>query len=134
MKEYAEYFKALGDETRLRILYLLIRADSELCVCELTDTLEIPQYNISKHLKILKNAGLVVERKEGRWVNFRLKNDNDIFTQSILKAISGIPHSLLSKDMKELGKRLNIRVEGKCLLGIQKGHLKNNQVHLKQFK
>jgi ArsR family transcriptional regulator len=128
MKKYAEYFKALGDETRLRILYLLVNADSELCVCELTDALEIPQYNISRHLKILKNAGLIEERKEGRWVNLSLKN-NDSFTQSILNSISCIPASLLSNDLIELDKRLSIRVKGKCLLGIQKKHLKGNHIN-----
>jgi ArsR family transcriptional regulator len=128
MKKYAEYFKALGDETRLRILYLLVNADSELCVCELTDALEIPQYNISRHLKILKNAGLIEERKEGRWVNLSLKND-DSFMQSILNSITLIPPSLLSNDLKELDKRLSIRIKGKCLLGIQKKHLKGNHTN-----
>ena len=123
MKRYAEYFKALGDETRLRILCLLVYAESGLCVCELTDALEIPQYNISRHLKILKNAGLVEERKEGRWVYFSPKK-NDSFTQSILNSIRFIPSSLFSRDLQELDKLLSIRAEGKCLLGIQKKHLK----------
>ncbi len=128
MKKYTEYFKALGDETRLRILYLLVNANSELCVCELTDALEIPQYNISRHLKILKNAGLIEERKEGRWVNLSLKIDND-FIQSTLNSVSLIPSSLLSKDLKELGKRRSLRVNGKCLLGIQKKYLIGNQTN-----
>jgi ArsR family transcriptional regulator len=123
MNTYAEKFKALGDETRLRILYLLIKADSDLCVCELTDALEIPQYNISKHLKILRHAGLIAERKEGRWVYFGIVEDDDSFTETLLHAINHIPDTLLSNDVKELHNRLAIREHGKCLLGIQKKHL-----------
>lgn len=126
MKTYTEKFKALSDETRLRILYLLINSNTELCVCEFTDALEIPQYNISRHLKILKNAGLIQERKEGRWVYFGLTKENDNFTETILNAISQIPESLLSKDLAELNKRIAIRTNGKCLIGIQKEHLFSN--------
>ena len=126
MKEFTEKFKALADETRLRILYLLINSNTELCVCEFTDALEIPQYNISRHLKILKNAGLIKERKEGRWVYFGLIKENDNFTETVVNAISHIPESLLSKDLAELDKRIAIRTNGKCSIGIQKEHLFNN--------
>jgi len=126
MDEFTEKFKALADATRLRILYLLINANTELCVCEFTDALEIPQYNISRHLKILKNAGLIRERKEGRWVYFGLIKENDTFTETILNAIRQIPESLLSKDLAELDKRIAIRTNDKCLIGIQKEHLFSN--------
>ena len=126
MKKYTEKFKALSDKTRLRIFYLLQKANSELCVCELTDALEIPQYNVSRHLNILKNAGLVKERKEGRWVYFRCIKEEDSFTEALLNLISHIPESLLSKDLEELDKRFKIRTNGKCLIGIQKKHLVGN--------
>jgi ArsR family transcriptional regulator len=120
MKEFTEKFKALTDETRLRILYLLTNSNSELCVCELTDALEIPQYNISRHLRILKSAGLIEERKEGRWVNISLIKNNNTFTETILNAISQIPEALLAKDLAELEKRFAIRKGGICLVGVQK--------------
>lgn len=123
MNTYAEKFKALGDETRLRILYLLIKANSDLCVCELTDALEIPQYNISKHLKILRQVGLITERKEGRWVYLGIVEGDNSFTTTLLHAINHIPDTLLSKDVEELHSRLAIREHGKCLLGVQKKHL-----------
>ena len=123
MKEYIEIFKSLSDETRVRILHLLIKADSELCCCELTDSLEVSQYNISRHIRILENAGLVEERKEGRWVYFSISKDKDLFKETILKSISCIPQPLLAKDQAELKKRLEIRTDGKCTLGIQKKHL-----------
>ena len=127
MKEFTEKFKAVTDETRLRILYLLINSNSELCVCELTDVLETPQYNISRHLKILRNAGLIEERKEGRWVYFDLVKVKDVFTETALDSINQITETQLSRDLAELETRLAIRTKGKCLLGIQKKHLIGGQ-------
>ena len=57
-------FKALGEPTRLKIIKLL--ADKELCVCDLEEVMQISQPRISQHLKVLKHAGLVNERKEGQ--------------------------------------------------------------------
>jgi ArsR family transcriptional regulator len=61
----AVLFHALSDETRLEIMELL--RGGERCVCELTDDLEAAQSRLSFHLRVLKNAGLVTDRKEGRW-------------------------------------------------------------------
>ncbi len=125
MNTYTNFFKALSDETRLRMLNLLIVSESELCVCEFTDILETPTYNVSKHLKILKNAGLLNERKEGRWVYFGLTAEKGKFLNLLFEAIKEIPAQQLKTDLNELQKRFDIRVGGKCLLGIQKEHLKN---------
>jgi ArsR family transcriptional regulator len=123
MQEYLEKFKALGDETRLRIVHLLIEKKTKLCVCEFTDALEVPQYNISRHLKVLKHANLIEENKEGRWVYFGLSKNEDAFTKLVMEAISEIPKSILSKDLEEIDKRLAIRTNGKCLTGIKKEYL-----------
>ncbi|MEM2921412.1 MAG: metalloregulator ArsR/SmtB family transcription factor [Candidatus Bathyarchaeia archaeon] len=65
-------FKALGDKTRLRIVSLLkIR---ELCVCEIMAALHLTQPTASHHLNILENAGIVKERKEGRWVFYSISD------------------------------------------------------------
>jgi len=125
MNTYTNIFKALSDETRLRMLNLLITTESELCVCEFTDVLEIPTYNVSKHLKILKTAGLLNERKEGRWVYFGLTSVKEKFLSLLFEAVKEIPAQQLKTDLQELQKRFDIRVGGKCLLGIQKEHLKN---------
>lgn len=61
---FEEYFKALGEPTRLRIIKLL--SEKELCVCELEQIMRISQPRISQHLKILKQTGLVSERREGQ--------------------------------------------------------------------
>jgi ArsR family transcriptional regulator len=64
------WFHALSDETRLQLLELL--RDGEQCVCDLTDALEAAQSRLSFHLKTLKDAGLVTDRKQGRWVYYAL--------------------------------------------------------------
>ena len=63
-------FHALSDETRLEIIELLRKG--ERCVCELTDTLDAAQSRLSFHLRVLKEAGIVRDRKAGRWVYYEL--------------------------------------------------------------
>ncbi|HXY70465.1 MAG TPA: metalloregulator ArsR/SmtB family transcription factor [Gemmatimonadales bacterium] len=65
--------KALSDPHRLRILDRL--RGGERCVCELTDVLDEGQSLLSFHLKVLKDAGLVTDRREGRWMHYRLNPD-----------------------------------------------------------
>jgi ArsR family transcriptional regulator len=67
------WFHALSDEKRLRILEIL-RA-GECCVCDLSEALDVRQSLLSFHLKTLRDAGLVIDRKEGRWVHYSLSRD-----------------------------------------------------------
>lgn len=69
----ARLFHALSDETRLEIVQRL--HNGEKCVCDLTDLLGAAQSRLSFHLKVLKDAGLVHDRKEGRWVHYHLNRD-----------------------------------------------------------
>jgi len=66
--------KALGDETRIRAV--LVLRDHELCVCQIVELLELAPSTVSKHLQILKEAGLVESRKKGRWVYYRLSESD----------------------------------------------------------
>jgi len=66
----ARLFHALSDETRVSILERLRRG--ERCVCELTDALDAAQSRLSFHLRVLKEAGLVTDRREGRWMYYTL--------------------------------------------------------------
>ncbi len=125
MNKYNNIFKALSDETRLRILHILMIARKELCACEFTDVLEVTTYNVSKHIKILKNANLLTERKEGRWVYYSIKNEKETFTILIQKAVLEMKDAQLKKDIKELKKRLKLRVDDTCPVGVQKEHLKS---------
>lgn len=67
----ADNFKALGDPIRLRLFHLLSLKD-ELCVCHLTDALALPQSTVSRHLAVLRHAGLVDTRRDGKWIHYRL--------------------------------------------------------------
>lgn len=68
-------FKALGDESRLRTFNVL--RDGELCVCQIVELLGLAPSTVSKHMSILKQAGLVASRKEGRWIYYRLADFSD---------------------------------------------------------
>ena len=67
------WFHALSDETRLGVIERLI--GGERCVCELTDDLDAAQSRLSFHLKTLKDAGLVTDRREGRWIYYTLNRE-----------------------------------------------------------
>lgn len=69
-REVAQRFRALSDEKRLRILQLL--SGGERCVCELTEPLEAGQSLLSFHMKTLKEAGLVCDRRDGRWIHYSI--------------------------------------------------------------
>ncbi|HWP96255.1 MAG TPA: metalloregulator ArsR/SmtB family transcription factor [Syntrophomonadaceae bacterium] len=82
MREMAELFKALGDEKRLQMIKLL--SEGETCVCEFIEVLGISQPAVSHHMKILKQAGLVHDRREGRWIYYRLDEESIAAWQEIL--------------------------------------------------
>ncbi len=63
-------FAAIGEPTRLRILMLLL--ERELCVCDLSDVLRLPQSTVSRHMSRLKSAGLVLSRRELTWIHYQL--------------------------------------------------------------
>ena len=73
--EMEALFKALGDATRLRILGLLLTG--EVCVCNIHESLKIPQSKASRHLAYLRRSGLVETRREGLWVHYRLGRLSD---------------------------------------------------------
>lgn len=83
MKSFIKVMKALSDPNRVKIIKLLDQ--KEMCVCELQGALGIAQSTVSKHLKILEEAGLVDYRKDGLWVNYSLTNGkNSPYAASLL--------------------------------------------------
>lgn len=78
VEQTAEQFKALADKTRLRILGLL--REREVCVCDLTEVLQISQPGVSQHLRRLKQTGFVKERKGGQWVYYSLNNRHPLLS------------------------------------------------------
>ncbi|WP_026840262.1 ArsR/SmtB family transcription factor [Citrifermentans bremense] len=91
MKTTVQSFKALADETRLRIVALLL-CSGELCVCDITATLQLPQSTVSRHLAYLKNAGWVTDRREGVWIVYALSTDDLMKTQ-----LAGVLKQLLTE-------------------------------------
>jgi len=72
MKDVLKIFKGLADPTRLRIVSLLFQKD--LCVCELMFILKMEQSRISHQLRILRDADLVEDRREGKWITYRISD------------------------------------------------------------
>jgi ArsR family transcriptional regulator len=70
MKDFVRVMKALSDSNRVAILKMLQHKD--MCVCEMQAALKIAQPTVSKHLKVLEDAGLVISRKDGVWVDYQL--------------------------------------------------------------
>ncbi len=70
IKENTKLFKALSDPNRLRILKML--QSKSLCVCEITDVLNLATSTVSKHLSILRDTGFIIEEKDGKWVNYMI--------------------------------------------------------------
>jgi len=86
MKNTASMYKALGDETRLQMIWLLMN-HRELCVCDFMEVLEVTQSKASRHLRTLYHAGLVDDRRQGLWVYYALRKTEDALAKSTLRAM-----------------------------------------------
>lgn len=111
MEAAIKMFKALSDETRLRIYLLLLQG--ELCVCELVNILNMEQSRISHSVRILKEAGLVVNRREGKWIIYAVspETENNRIIQSLKNELK-----LPEQDLKNITKckKEKIREKFKC--------------------
>jgi len=87
-----QIFKALSEEARLRILSVLFQR--ELCVCEIEDILQLTQSNVSRHLTILKNVGILKSYKNAQWIYYSIseefKSDNEELYQYLEMGIKGL--------------------------------------------
>src|SRR4051812_43074358 len=119
MDEVVLMAKAFADETRLRILRALF--EQELCVCELCDALEATQSTLSTHLQVLREAGLVETRKQGRWVYYRMNNEKRNFADALFEIFEQTlaRDRTLGSDAKRLQRRISEREEGACCRGFQ---------------
>jgi ArsR family transcriptional regulator len=104
LQELVKIFKALGDETRIRLLKLL--QERELCVCELMQALNMTQSRVSRNLGILKNAGLVEDRRDGLWVHYSLNDEAKPYIKKLLEILkdSCNDDKTIVKDITELSK------------------------------
>lgn len=110
LSDMAALFQALGDETRLRILGLLLAG--EVCVCDIHESLKIPQSKASRHLAYLRKAGLVDTRREGLWIHYRLAS---IANPVVAAVADAVRHALTHDDVVQKdGGRLESRT-GCCV-------------------
>ncbi len=104
MKTTVAMLKALSDENRFRIVMML--EQRPLCVCEIDYVLHIAVSTISSHLKILKNAGLIIDVKDGRWIIYKINYENKKAVNLIKYLLNNLDdNSLISKD-RELVKNI----------------------------
>jgi ArsR family transcriptional regulator, arsenate/arsenite/antimonite-responsive transcriptional repressor len=102
MRELMGTLKALGDENRVRALVVL--REGELCVCQIIELLGLAPSTVSKHMSILKQVGLVEATKKGRWVYYRLPNDDETSRLTaaaisfVLESVSNDPVILRDRD------------------------------------
>ena len=109
MQRAARLFGTLADATRLRILGLL--AGGEVCVCDIHESLGISQPKASRHLGLLRRAGLVKTRREGLWVHYRLLTSPDPMATAVVQAVIGTLPSIdtIRRDARKLEKATGCR-------------------------
>ena len=111
VRPVSRLFKALGDETRLRIVALL--SHGELCVCHIHEALDLSQPNVSRHLGILRAAGVVEDRRAGNWVYYKLARQQDGGCDRQLRELvrSFGKYDVVRRDVEKL---IQIRGPGAC--------------------
>ena len=123
MKELTAAAKAFADPNRVRILMALRK--QELCVCELCGGLNLTQSTLSTHLQVIRDAGLVSARKDGKWMYYSIAPR----ARRLLEALSDFFSSSLKDDRrlqgdtKKLRRRLSMRTNGACCVGFGKSRL-----------
>lgn len=117
MNELVTIFKALSDETRLRIIKLL--AEGELCVCDITAALDMVQPKVSFHLSTLKEAGLIKDRKQGKWIHYSL-NETDLFRRMLILSTSErMPGRTITGDRKRLNAFLGNKEQNSKVVSVK---------------
>lgn len=116
----SEIFQALADPTRIRIVRLLAETGEEACLCELVDSILEPQYKLSRHIKVLRQAGLLTAEKDGRWVYHRLV-EGIPYLDRIHDALRVLPDvdGSFARDLENFRGRICLREAGRCRIGIQ---------------
>lgn len=111
-------FKALSDETRLRILKLL--EHGELCVCDIVAALNMIQPNVSFHMGVLKEAGLIKDRRQGKWIHYSI-DDSDMFRRFlVLSTLERITAASVAGESKRLASFLKAKKEKGSVAEFQK--------------
>jgi ArsR family transcriptional regulator len=109
--------KAFADPGRVRILFALRNA--ELCVCELCGALSVTQSTLSTHLQVIRKAGLVTGRKDGKWMYYALSPHGREMTRALFGCFrEGLQRDpILTGDSEKLKRRVSLRSNGSCCVG-----------------
>ncbi len=105
-----QLFKNLADETRLGIV-LLLKARGELCVCDLCTALAQSQPKISRHLAMLRESGLLLDRKQGKWVHYRLSPQMPAWAAQVIEQASAQSAGGCAADDQQTGWRAGVPVK-----------------------
>lgn len=103
------FYKCLADETRLRSL-LLIQQEAELCVCELTAALDEIQPKVSRHLAQLRKCGLLLDRRQGQWIFYRINPQLADWCLKVIADTASQNKDFMTADLERL-KRMGDRPE-----------------------
>jgi arsenate reductase len=126
MSRYTEAFKALGDETRLRLARILTEAETALCLPELVDIVRRPQYAVSRAMAQLLRTGIIHEERRGKLRFYRLDSglDSDPFARRLLETVKAVPteDGEWIHDRDRLRWRLDLRQNGRCVLTYTAGY------------
>ena len=103
MDKEADILKVLGEPNRLR-LAILLAAEGEVCVCRLAEALDAPEYKVSRHLGVMRAAGLVEARREGTWMHYKLAEPNCPLQRHLMTFLAGgfNNHPTIKADRKTL--------------------------------
>ncbi|HJF28049.1 metalloregulator ArsR/SmtB family transcription factor [Acinetobacter bohemicus] len=85
--DQADFFKCLSDPTRLDILKIILERQN-VCVCEITEILQLSQPKISRHLALLRNLSILLDERKGQWVYYRLNPDLPEWVNAVLNVLS----------------------------------------------
>jgi arsenate reductase len=122
MEPYLSRMKAVSDQTRMRLLRVLIEAGTSLCLSELVDIVRRPQYAVSRAMGALTRAGLVTEERRGRLVFFTLNVDP--FNEKLFETLRSVPadDDPYPLDSDRLRWRLDLREDGRCVITYTAGY------------
>lgn len=119
---FALLFQVLSHPTRLRIVRLLATSGRAACSCELMDSMEEPEYHISRHLGLLRDGGVLNEEHDRHWKYFAV-NNNDPAVKSLADLVTTLYADVFEADDRNFQERLNLRKNGRCIFGSLKPHL-----------
>ena len=110
-----EIFQALADPIRVRIVRLMATAKDEVCSCELAESLDEPEYKLSRHISILKRSGIITSVRDGKFIYHSLVTSTP-FMRALFKTINLFDGGLadMATDYERLEKRKELRERGRC--------------------